>query len=181
MPHTQEEAAGAAYAPERPPAHPGAGREGKAAEGSRRGAPCACAANSCHLVRNKSSKDPKTLREGRTFILFSREASGPLPAAQVTASWCGQSGKGDGLGGSSQDSGTGLCAPQCTAVRWEGRGGRDSPFWTPPGSGARRSVSSEPKRGGAALDCHARVVCGSEQPDCGRPRGGLACAPSGPP
>lgn len=39
-----------------------------AAEGSRGGAACACAANSCHPVRNKSSKDPESLGGGRTFL-----------------------------------------------------------------------------------------------------------------
>lgn len=140
----------------RPPAHPGAGRAG-----SRGGIP------RWRRVRVRSEQLSPSAEQvfqrsrkprGRPhFPLRNRVVSGPPPAAQVTASRSGRSGKSGGLGRSRQGSGTGLGAPRCTAVSWEGGGGRDSPFWAPgfgnslaglPGAEPRRRCFGLPGWGG---------------------------------
>lgn len=181
MRHTQAEAACTASAPLRrlPPTSEPGGRA--AAEGSLGGAPCACAANSCHPVRNKSSKDfPKPSGEAALFIPFIRVASGPPPAAQVTASRSGRSGKGGG-----PRSGL-LRAERAWALRGARQSaGREEAALTvhsgPPDSGARSPASREPIGGGVAPDCHACVVWGADRPLCGRLQEGRAWTSSEPP
>lgn len=111
---------------------------GGAAEGSCGGAPCACAANSCHLVRNKSSKDSQN-PQGRPHFH-------PFHSGGV---WTSASGAGNRFSVGTEREGWrpryalrraarawALGAPRCTAVSWEGGGGGpDSPFW-PSGFGS---------------------------------------------
>lgn len=81
--------------------HPPPRREGEARRSDRAaGVLCACAANSCHLVRNKSSEFPKSpWAGGHCLLLFllHRVVLSPQPARQVTA-FPESGGRGGGRG-----------------------------------------------------------------------------------
>lgn len=153
---------------------------GGAAEGSCGGAPCACAANSCHLVRNKSSKDSQN-PQGRPHFH-------PFHSGGV---WTSASGAGNRfLVGTEREGWRPRYALRRAARAWALGGARQSAGREEaaaltvhsgrPDSGARSPVSRERIGGGVAPDCHAWVVGGADQAFCGRLQEGRACAPSEP-